>query len=107
MIGKPANIYQTACEGGTAFVILLGDKKGNIPKSEVTQLNTKVGQLAREVGQPSHKKDLEAYLYALESELKDQKSLILKNARASDAYKENQRPRARFEPASWPLQLRI
>ena len=43
-------------------------------------------------------------LAVLESKIAQLKSLILKNRIKNDAYKENERPRARFEPASWPPQ---
>src|SRR5665647_2030283 len=43
-------------------------------------------------------------LSTLESQITELKSLILQNESESNADKENKRPRARFEPASWPPQ---
>jgi len=44
-------------------------------------------------------------LSTLESQITELKSLILQKESEADVYKENKRPRARFEPASWPPQL--
>ena len=48
--------------------------------------------------------DTEARLSALESQLAELQKLILRSASYTDADRENKRPRARFEPASWPPQ---
>jgi len=51
--------------------------------------------------------DVENRLYQLESQIAELKRLILQKASESDADKENKRPRARFEPASWPPQVHL
>jgi hypothetical protein len=43
-------------------------------------------------------------LSTLESQITELKSLILQKESEADVYKENKRPRARFEPASWSPQ---
>jgi len=43
-------------------------------------------------------------LSGIESQISELKSLILQKASETDADKENKKPRARFEPASWPPQ---
>jgi hypothetical protein len=44
-------------------------------------------------------------LAALESQIFELKSLILQKDSKTAAYKENKRPRARFEPTSWTPQV--
>ncbi|MGZ4906863.1 MAG: hypothetical protein ACXV5T_09080 [Halobacteriota archaeon] len=48
--------------------------------------------------------DLAQRLSAIESQIEELKSLILKNESEDDADREKKRPRARFEPASCPPQ---
>ncbi len=38
IIGMPAAIYQTRCQDRTAFVVLPGEKEGDLPEEKVGQL---------------------------------------------------------------------
>jgi hypothetical protein len=67
---------------------------------------SQVLQLGEKVLQPLGVKAIEDRLSAIESQIKELKSLIFQGRSEADADRENQRPRARFEPVSCPPQDR-
>ena len=85
LVGKTANIYKTELQGELAFLV---------------SFDNSVGKFCANLEQNQMTKRLDA----LESEVNGLKSLIFQVGSEADADKENQRPRARFEPASWPPQ---
>jgi hypothetical protein len=93
-IGRTAKMYKIERNSSRTLLITfsksLESKKVIQPEPEVIQLDSQ--------------KDVEERLLELESQIADLKPLILQNDSKPDAYKENKRPRARFEPASWPPQ---
>lgn len=91
LIGTPAAIYQTQCEDSTAFVVVLSDKEGHVPKE-------KVGQLLPKVGQPSNKKVLEARLSELETQIRELKLTLSLNE--GDSLHENKKQWARRDSNS-------
>ncbi len=86
-IGETANLYETQHESLDALLIVLGNNK-----------------TTSKVMQPSCTTDVKNSLLELKSQIAELKSLILQNESKPDAVRKNQRPRARFEPASWPPQ---
>jgi hypothetical protein len=92
LIGQQAYIYKTDYEGEPAFLIVPQVEEDRNPESK------------SRVSKPSLETTQENRLVALESQISKLESLILQNGIKPDAYKENKRPRARFEPASWPPQ---
>lgn len=92
IIGLNANIYKTDREGRAAFLIVPQLEKDGNPEQ-----NSRVSKLNLETAQ-------EYCISQLESQIAELKNIILKKESESHSKKENQRPRARFEPASWPPQ---
>jgi hypothetical protein len=71
------------------------------------EIEKDIAKLLHNSEQLKHGRGLDQRLSAIESQIAELKSLILKKASEADADKENKRPRARFEPASWPPQLPV
>jgi len=94
IIGRPVSIYATEREEGTVSVVAV--------EAEDNQAAGKVGQPCSEVGQLRPVSTIESRLSAIESQIAELKSLIFQDGSEADAKTENKRPRARFEPASWP-----
>jgi hypothetical protein len=69
------------------------------------EIEKDIAKLLHNSEQLKHGRGLDQRLSAIESQIAELKSLILKKASEADADKENKRPRARFVPASWPPQL--
>jgi hypothetical protein len=80
LAGKKAQIFQMEQKGQLVFVVQVDKSVDKPHPSEDT-----IGQR----------------LSALESQIAELKNIILEKLGESDSKKENQRPRARFEPASW------
>ena len=85
LAGRIVNVYQTEIDGVPSLVVSQLDK---LDKSCPIEAKTAIDQR----------------LSALESQIAELKSLILQKESEADVYKEKKRPRARFEPASWPPQ---
>ena len=77
IIGRPVNIYETELEGYTAFVIALEDEEKNRAAIQVAQPDPKVGQ-------PRRTNAAQSRLTALESEIRELKSLFSKNQTQCD-----------------------
>ncbi len=96
-IGTSVQIYKTEHAGQSAFVI--------IPDHEDSErLRQEVAQLISKVAQPETENSIESRLSSLESQIAELKSLIFQGGSENNAESQNQRPRAGFEPASWPPQ---
>ena len=91
-IGKTANIYETSRDEKQVFLVILDD---DLDKKD---------KVIKPVIKPDLNTGLDQRLSAIESQIADLKSLILLERSQNRADKENKRPRARFEPASWPPQ---
>jgi hypothetical protein len=93
IIGQRAHVYKTDHDGQPAFLVV-----------PYTQESARSAQLKSKVSKLSLETDADSRLSAIESQIAELKSLIFQDGSESDADRENQRPRARFEPASWPPQ---
>ena len=94
-IGDIASIFETEHDGKRAFLV--------VTEREVLNVNTVLKQNDQVLKQQSYR-GLDQRLSAIESQIAELKSLIFQGGSEADADRENQRPRARFEPASWPPQ---
>jgi hypothetical protein len=73
-----------------------------VPFAEVSAQST--AESKSRVSKLGLETEVESRLSALESQIADLKSLTFQGRSEFEANKENRRPRARFEPASWPPQ---
>jgi hypothetical protein len=94
IIGQRADIYKTDHEGQPALLV--------VPFAEVSAQST--AESKSRVSKLDLETEVESRLSALESQIADLKSLTFQGRSEFEANKENRRPRARFEPASWPPQ---
>jgi hypothetical protein len=93
IIGQRAHVYKTDHDGQPAFLVV-----------PYTQESARSAQSKSKVSKLSLETEAESRLSAIESQIAELKSLIFQGGSETDANRENQRPRARFEPASWPPQ---
>jgi|GEM_PF-357758 len=92
IVGQTARIFAYEEKGVRGLFIALG--------SEANDRN--VAQHQPKVAQPMTQNDINSRLSAIESQITELKSLIFQEGSLADADREKKRPRARFEPASWP-----
>ena len=97
IIGQMAHVNKTDHDGQPAFLVVPYTQESAQSKAESKS----------RVSKPSLETDTKKRLSAIESQIAELKSLIFQGGSKTAANRENQRPRARFEPASWPPQLLI
>jgi hypothetical protein len=95
IVGETARVFETEHEGKRAFLMVTEQKQ---PKNDTV---LKPGE---KVLKQQPYRGLDQHLSAIESQIADLKSLIFSGGSEAEVIRENQRPRARFEPASWPPQ---
>ena len=94
IIGKRAYVYKTDHEGQPAFLVAPNTQ-------EITQF---MADTNSRVSKPSLETNTESRLSAIESQITDLKSLILKKESSANSYSKKEAPESGFEPESEPRQ---
>jgi hypothetical protein len=82
-VGKTAHIFETEHDDQQAFLVVLGKSEGDVEEAS-SQVIQPVMQLEAEVTRQHSENNVENRLSKLESEIRDIKELILRNADTSD-----------------------